>query len=384
VQITYQDGPVSEGGTGQTIYVLYDGAALSNNPGYVNITSVQNGAVIGHPGNPNPPPPFTPGVQPLPVKLTDATVTVDIWLRDGNNATNNGQPIPVHLRTDAVAEQGRVSYLDLPYNFTQINGQPVGDLKLRGLPLVPTPALVSPGPTGGQGAAPSPNLAAPGGSPLPLTANQRFVASAFRGLTGQAIDPLTLARDASLLDHGVSRLRVVRAIEHLLPSRFHLIQNLYHTLLHRDPRLGELGRALRLLAHRGALQPLEAGLLASPEYFSVRGSGTPGGFLRAVAGDVFKRHSLPFPLSPVDEALLGGEGARLALVTELLRTAAADRAEAQDLYSLVNLPATRRGLRAAAALLELGSSGGEVLARIVASDAYFAQAQTPLGAVPLV
>jgi hypothetical protein len=219
---------------------------------------------------------------------------------------------------------------------------------------------------------------------LPLTANQRFAASAFRDLTGQAIDPLSLAVNAGLLDQGASRHRVVRGIENLLPSQIHLIQVLYHTLLHRDARPGELARALRLLAHRGTLQPLEAGLLASPEYFSVRGSGTPGGFLRAVAGDVFNRHSLPFPLSPVDGALLRGEGARLALVTELLRTAAADRAEAQDLYNLVNLPATRRGLRAAAARLELGSSEEEVLARIVASDAYFAHAQTALSAAPLV
>jgi hypothetical protein len=135
VQITYQDGPVSEGGTGKVVTHLYDGIQLSNNPGYVNGTSVNNGALTD----------VIPVYLP---KLTDATVTVQVWARDGNNAKDphddpNGKPIPIRLRTDAAAQQGRVSYLDLPYDFTQIGQQSVNDLKLATTPTVPN-AEVSP------------------------------------------------------------------------------------------------------------------------------------------------------------------------------------------------------------------------------------------------
>src|SRR5262249_12671121 len=67
VQITYQDGPTSEGGTGQTVKQLYDGFNLSNNPGYVEGFSVQGGGVIGDPDTGG-------AVQPLLSRLTDATV----------------------------------------------------------------------------------------------------------------------------------------------------------------------------------------------------------------------------------------------------------------------------------------------------------------------
>src|SRR5262249_33292379 len=134
VQITYQDGPTSAGGTGMTVKQLYDGFNLSNNPGYVNGVSVQNGAGIGNPDTGG-------GVQPLLSKLTNATVTVEIWARDATSprapaGDPKGNPIPIRLGTAAVGEQGRVSSLALPYNFTQIGGQSAGDLKLAPPPIV--------------------------------------------------------------------------------------------------------------------------------------------------------------------------------------------------------------------------------------------------------
>lgn len=122
-QITYD-----QDGTGTNLVKhLYDGFALSNSPGYVNGVSVQGGGVIGN-----------PSVVTYFTTLNNGTITVEIWARQGNTNT-------IRLRTDAAAEQGRVSYLDLPYNVTSVNGQPVTRLDLGGRAVVRTPVLVAPG-----------------------------------------------------------------------------------------------------------------------------------------------------------------------------------------------------------------------------------------------
>jgi hypothetical protein len=64
------------------------------------------------------------GAEALPTQLVNGTVTVSIVAKANINAS-----APVRFRTDAAAQQGRVSSLDLPYRFTTVGldtqGKPI-------------------------------------------------------------------------------------------------------------------------------------------------------------------------------------------------------------------------------------------------------------------
>ncbi|MHB1425324.1 MAG: glycosyl hydrolase [Gemmataceae bacterium] len=100
---------------------------LSNNAGYVEYRSPANGGMVGP--------------QPYFSYLQNGTVTFTITVLAGDGKT------PVRLRTNAAAQQGRVSYLDLPYNLTVVGGQPVSQLNLGGYTLGSNDPLPSPEPS---------------------------------------------------------------------------------------------------------------------------------------------------------------------------------------------------------------------------------------------
>jgi hypothetical protein len=122
------------------------GAILATKaPGYANFLSSNNpglnsGSRSGTGKNPDPR--FNPyGYPPV---LNKGTITIKIW-----NVNGAGPGIlPVRLRTDAAEEQGRVSYLDLPYDFTQINGKSVGQTTLGGQVFGAPDPMLNPPPRG--------------------------------------------------------------------------------------------------------------------------------------------------------------------------------------------------------------------------------------------
>ncbi len=82
---------------------LYDVNPIAALPGYVEFRSPANGGLIGD-------------IPALPLVLTNGRVTISFKVTGGDGTT------PVRLRTNAAAQQGRISYIDLPYNLTQVNG----------------------------------------------------------------------------------------------------------------------------------------------------------------------------------------------------------------------------------------------------------------------
>jgi hypothetical protein len=66
-------------------------------PGYIDLASNQLTLISGDP-------------KLLPKTLSNGTLTVSFWAAAGST--------PIKVRTDAALEQGRVSYLDVPYTFT--------------------------------------------------------------------------------------------------------------------------------------------------------------------------------------------------------------------------------------------------------------------------
>jgi hypothetical protein len=127
VRITYD----VNGDGKMTVTHIYDMLPLSNNPGYVNALSTFGGGLINGLANGQPNQPYN-----YPPALNGGSVTVTIWAVTGN--TND-----IRLRTDAAAELGRVSYLDLPYNFTAINNQPISALSAAPA-AAPAPVFVQP------------------------------------------------------------------------------------------------------------------------------------------------------------------------------------------------------------------------------------------------
>jgi hypothetical protein len=110
VTITYNPG-----GGQKPVTRTFDDFNMSLNAGYVEYRSQQAGGQ-------------TSGGAP-PTTFIDGSITIAI------NAKSNISPsAPVRFRTNAAAQQGRVSYVDLPYNFTTVglaNGKPVPVSKLN-------------------------------------------------------------------------------------------------------------------------------------------------------------------------------------------------------------------------------------------------------------
>ena len=115
-------------GTGaKTFTQTFSQFNMGQDAGYVEYRSQQAGGVIA----------TGAGVVSPPLNLTNGSVTISIKAVSNISAT-----APVRFRTDAAAQQGRVSYIDLPYAFTTVgtsggNPVPVSKLSLGGQTLGP-------------------------------------------------------------------------------------------------------------------------------------------------------------------------------------------------------------------------------------------------------
>jgi hypothetical protein len=99
VSVTY----ANNGGTGTPLTLNFTRNPIGPNTGFV-----ERDSSVGYTGN------LAAHFQ----TLTNATITITISLDAGSTSA--------FFRTDAVGEQGKVSYFDLPYNITAVGGQPVG------------------------------------------------------------------------------------------------------------------------------------------------------------------------------------------------------------------------------------------------------------------
>ena len=131
VQIT-----INPGGSGTPITEYYANFALSPNPGYVDFDSHSGSGLIADPikflsdgvtKNPD-----FGNIAQLPTSLNNGSITVRIIAQPSTGIT---AAAPVLFRTDTAEQQGSVSFLDMPYNFTMVAGMPVTSLNLGGLTL---------------------------------------------------------------------------------------------------------------------------------------------------------------------------------------------------------------------------------------------------------
>jgi uncharacterized repeat protein (TIGR01451 family) len=119
--------------------------------------------------------------------------------------------------------------------------------------------------------------------------NRRFAAAASRRLLGQPPDPLALGYWSALLDAGVSRTRVVLAMESTPGFRAGAVERAYLRFLHHAADPDTLSALVAFLNAGGALEGVDTMLAGSAEYFEVRGGGTIAGFLEALYRDALGR-----------------------------------------------------------------------------------------------
>jgi hypothetical protein len=211
------------------------------------------------------------------------------------------------------------------------------------------------------------------------TVDQLFVRSAWQDLVGKPIPQAELGRLSRRLDHGVSRRGIVEQIEQTRAYRTHLVRGLDQTLLGTARWAGLFRQEVAFLAAGGAVEQLEAVLLASADYYR-RAGETNLGFLRAVYRDVLGQALDPHgkdryaPLLAPHEAGVAAEVGRFNVADLLLQSAAGRAAQVQRLsLRYLGQPTDRQTLQALVRALGRGLGQDGVLADLVGSGAYLAR-----------
>jgi hypothetical protein len=326
----------------QVITHQYDQFNLSKLDGFVEYRSPANGGLVGIPGI---------GILPYFADLKDGTITVTIRVLKGSGDGTT----PVRLRTDGAAEQGRVSYLDLPYDLTVVGGKPMSQLDLGGDTLGAAPPVV---------AAPAP----------PTGDSALYVRALYREILQRDADPAGLQSWVDLLGAGAARDAVVQGIWQSAEHRGLQVDQLYATYLHRaaDP----VGRAFwtDALLQGTSEDAVIEGLLTSPEYQQAHAD--LAGYLTGLYADVLGRAPDGAGLTAWQAAAAQGGLPRATMADDFLQSPEDDQDRVgRDYTSFLGRAADPAGETTwVQDLLSHAMTEDQVAVALLASDEFFARA----------
>jgi hypothetical protein len=123
---------------------------------------------------------------------------------------------------------------------------------------------------------------------LPDNQNQRLVTRVYHDLFDRDPDPSGLEGWTAALDRGVARGAVANAITSSHEFRAALVSDAYGYYLERGPDPGGLEGWVGYLNRGATIEQLEAGIMASPEYFGKAGGGNDP-WVRRMYADVLGR-----------------------------------------------------------------------------------------------
>ncbi len=129
--------------------------------------------------------------------------------------------------------------------------------------------------------------------PAPSDAVEAYVTAVYNDLFGRDPDPTGLAGWSDALMRGVPYSAVSDAITSSDEFRMGLIAEAYAKYLGRVPDHEGLLGWLRAMNRGLHIQQMEAGFLASQEYFDVWGEGTNAGWIQSLYIDVLHREAAP-------------------------------------------------------------------------------------------
>jgi hypothetical protein len=117
---------------------------------------------------------------------------------------------------------------------------------------------------------------------------ERYVTRVYLDLFKRAVDPSGLQTWGTALLNGTPRVAVANSITYSTEYRTRLITASYNHFLGRSPEPKGLQDWLGYMASGGTIQQMEAGFLASPEYYAKAG-GTPSGWVTRLYNHVLGR-----------------------------------------------------------------------------------------------
>jgi len=146
----------------------------------------------------------------------------------------------------------------------------------------------------------------------------------------------------------------------------------YTAYLHRSPDAAGLAGWTAALEGTGTDQTVEEQLLASPEYYSARGSSNFDTWLTAVYSDVFNRTVDPGGRTTWDGAHAAGT-TDLAIAKAIVTSSEAQSDVVVNLYTtLLDRTATASDLAYWTAQIQAGTSHEKIVAMITSSPEYYA------------
>jgi uncharacterized protein GlcG (DUF336 family) len=204
-------------------------------------------------------------------------------------------------------------------------------------------------------------------------ATTQFVTQLYQDLLQRAPDPGGLAYFSSFLDQKLrTRAQVGLMIYDSAESHTDQVQDAYNLFLNRSADPGGLGFFTNLLAGGGSIQQVDATIAGSPEYFSVRGSSTNGGFLDALYQDILQRGADPGGFAFFSNLLAQGVG-RPLVADAILGSPEADSGQVRSLVNqLYHRSATADEVTRIGLALQLGLDRDQLVGGLVSAAEYAA------------
>ncbi|HUY31679.1 MAG TPA: DUF4214 domain-containing protein [Pirellulales bacterium] len=206
------------------------------------------------------------------------------------------------------------------------------------------------------------------------TANQQIVSELYRDLLGRQVDMAGLAHWTGMLGAGATRSLVEMEIEQTREYMTDAVQASYQQYLRRGADAGGLTHFVGMLSAGDTIEQVDQILLASAEYFQVRGGGTNDGFFDALFQDILNR-SVDSATRTWFHTLASGGATRAELVSLIYGGLEHQQDMVKALYSrFLDRSGDTAGLNTFVAQLRSGQSPAVVAAEILASPEYLQKA----------
>jgi hypothetical protein len=140
-------------------------------------------------------------------------------------------------------------------------------------------------------------------------------------LLGRGVDPIAAATFGPALDAGLSRTTLIQMVEQSQEFKVRAIGMAYQKLLKRDPDKVAFQTFLPFLSTGGTIDGMQAAIIASPEYFSMRANSDPATFVNSVWQDLLG-HPIDPKAQPIALQILASNPAdRIAIANIVLKSA---------------------------------------------------------------
>lgn len=198
-----------------------------------------------------------------------------------------------------------------------------------------------------------------------------YVMSVYEDLFGRAPDPTGGAAWRSALLSGTPRIAVANAITSSDEFRSGLIVDAYAAYLGRGPDAAGLQSWLRSMGAGLTIEQLDAGFIASDEYWAVAG-GTSADWVRALYVDVLGREAGDAEVSSWVAALNGGITRTQVAMGFLLSTEYLSSVVDGYYWWLLDRGLDPTGRAAWVSAIQQGARDEQIIGGIIASEEYWA------------